>query len=105
MKTSILFMIVMLLAICSMTFAQTETGREPFSVSIPLKTAIKHQGLVQAMYQQLNEDFLHGPAIKVYHVKVEYRSCLYDIYGSYEEWTLFFVMDNKAQIPVNTGGE
>ena len=105
MKTSRIFMIASLLAICSLTYAQAETDRNHVTASISLKSAIKNPGLVHAMYEQLNQEFLHGTIQKVYHVKVRYRRITIDIYGSYDEWISFFLMDNNVQIPeISQGG-
>jgi len=104
MKTTRILTIAALLAICSLTYAQTETDRNHITVSIPLKSAIKNPGLVHAMYEQLNQEFLHGTIQRVYHVKVRYKRIIFDIYGSYNEWISFFLMDNNVQRPVISQG-
>ena len=104
MKTSRILMIITLLAICSLAYAQTETDGNHITVSIPLKSAINNPALVHTMYEQLNQEFLHGNIQRVYHVKVIYKRITFDIYGSYEEWISFFLMDNNDRIPVNSQG-
>ena len=104
MKTSSILMIAALIAICSLAHAQTETDGNHVTASIPLKSAINNPGLVHAMYEQLNQEFLNGTMQRVYHVKVIYKRITFDIYGSYDEWTLFFLMDNNVQISLNSQG-
>lgn len=104
MKTSKILMIVTLFAICSLAYAQTENEGNHITASIPLKSAINNPGLVHAMYEQLNQEFLHGTMQRVYHVKVIYKRITFDIYGSYEEWTSFFLMDNNVLTSVNSQG-
>jgi hypothetical protein len=94
MKTTKFLLIAALLLISALSFTQADQESGQFSVKISLKAAIHNPNLVWAMYDQLNQDFLIGTQkLPVYTATVKYRQSLYVIYGTYQEWVNFFVMD------------
>jgi hypothetical protein len=103
MKTINFFLIVALLAAGSLTYPQSATPDNPFSVTIPLKNAIHNPMLVKAMYEQLNQDFLNsGTEEHLYYATVRFKNNRYVIYGTYAEWISFFLMDPTNPKPENT---
>jgi hypothetical protein len=100
MKTTKFFLIAALLSFSILTFTQADHENNHFSIKISLKIALHDPGLVRAMYEQLNQDFLNGnQELQVYSVAVKYRGSRYVIYGSYQEWINFFLMDYDDQTP------
>ena len=90
MKTTKILMVIVLFSIATLGFSQSEYKKEPLSVKISLKNAVKNPGLVAAMYQQLDPGFLKVEA-RLYTVNVKYKKTTYSIYGSSSEWKFFFL--------------
>lgn len=66
----------------------------PAMKEIHISKAIKDPGLVQAMYEQLNDDFLFLDwTAKQHSAEVNYKNMTFIIKGTHEEWVLFFLMD------------
>ncbi len=93
MKATKFVLIIAMLAFVSMSYADEKPG-PTLTIKISLKKAIQNPGLVKTIYNQVSERTLlanehNGPYI----AKVNYRRVVYIIYGKYEEWRNFFVMD------------
>lgn len=58
-------------------------------ISLTLEKALHNQGLVVAMYQQLNPSFLNNNQL-TYTVSVNFEGTLYRISGTYSQWREFF---------------
>jgi hypothetical protein len=66
-------------------------------VSISFERAIKNPGLILAMYQQLNGEFLNNNQ-KTYTVSVVYDDSIYRITGTYDQWKMFFNLNFKLPV-------
>jgi hypothetical protein len=60
---------------------------------ISLAEAIKDPGLVWTMYNQLDDSFLKNEFNGIHVEGVTYNNSQYLIYGTHEQWVLFFLMD------------
>jgi len=93
MKITKIVLIVTLLAFVSMSYADDKSGPK-LTTKISLEKAIQNPGLVRAIYNQVSErSLLVNDHNGLYTAKVNYRRVVYVVYGNYEEWRNFFVMD------------
>ena len=68
------------------------------AVSLTMEKAAQIPGLVAAMYAQLDrDDFLNNPQ-QYYVARVFYKSAIYRISGTYDQWYRFFKI--KGDLPV-----
>ena len=95
MKTLKFVLIAAFLSFAVAGFSTDYQKKMSKTVKISLSKALESRGLVWAMYNQLDDDFLKlgSENNAPYVVKVKYRKCLYLIHGDYKEWVLFFLMD------------
>jgi hypothetical protein len=91
MKTIKLALVIAILGFASMVYADVEPGSVCFR--IPLKKAIQNQKLVRAMYEQLDMSFINVDQNGLYVARVLFNRNIYFIFGTYEEWLVFFTMD------------
>ncbi|MCD4681932.1 MAG: hypothetical protein K8R86_01505 [Bacteroidales bacterium] len=93
MKATKFVLIIAMLAFVSMSYADKKPG-PTLTVKISLTKAIQNPGLVRAIYNQVSERTLLAQEQNgLYTAKVNYHRVVYVIYGKYEEWRNFFVMD------------
>jgi len=93
MKNLKLVMIAALITFTSVGFAQTGEyiGKlKPETIKISLDEALAMPGLVEAMYEQLDESMLDGEPGEVVVLKVEYKDVVFLIIGKREAWLSFF---------------
>ena len=100
MKATKLILAIAFFAFSTMIFAQTkrpdqnEPAPTQICVKISLEKALASQGLMKAMYQQIDQrTFLQNEQNNLYIANVNYRRVNYYIYGKYEQWVSFFLMD------------
>ena len=100
MKASKFALVIAFVAFATMVFAQVERPNQnepaptPICVKISLEKALWNHGLVKAMYQQIDQrTFLQNEQNGLYIANVTYRRVHYAIFGKYEEWVNFFLMD------------
>lgn len=101
MKTSKFVLVITFVAFATMIFAQAERPKnnEPaptantILVKISLEKALMNRGLVKAMYQQLDPQFLQNEVPGLYTATVRYRKVTYAIFGTLKAWRHFFIMD------------
>jgi hypothetical protein len=92
MKTTKSIMIVLAIAFAAMAYAHSD--HSPLACKITLKQACENRGLVQAIYQQVDERTFLAPDHNGYYIaRVLYNRTIYLVYGKYEEWERFFLMD------------
>ena len=102
MKATKLFLIIAMLAFVSASYADIDV-KPKVDVRVALRKAIANPGLCQAIYQQVNESELFSVEKKgLYTAKVRYHRVVYTIYGKYEEWRDFFLMD-PVLLPMPVG--
>ncbi len=92
MKTLRFTLIALLVAFAAATFANTDgftTKPGKKIVNISLQEAVKLPGLVIAMYNQLNDEFLSNNQL-TYTKNVVCGGVIFRITGTYDQWTLFF---------------
>ena len=100
MKASKFALVIAFVAFATMIFAQVERPdqNEPaptqICVKISLEKASCSLALVRAMYQQIDQrTFLQNEQNSLYIANVTFRHVHYVIYGKYEQWVSFFLMD------------
>ncbi len=91
MKAIKLALVIAILGCASLSYADVDPG--PLSVKITLKKAMESRSLVRAMYQQIDKSFLQVDQNGYYVARVIFNRNIYVIYGKYEEWIRFFLMD------------
>ena len=70
--------------------------------TLSLEQARTNPDMVQAMYQQIDPDFLSLEQA-VYYAIVEFADKVYVIYGSLRDWKFFFMNQMKAKpIPISS---
>lgn len=96
MKTSKILMIACLAAFTMMSFSM-QAGVDPNTsytsktvVHLTLLEAVQHPELVDAMYDQLNDDFLLSGMDKIYTQTLYHANVIWVITGTYNQWRLFF---------------
>ena len=97
MKNIKLVLIAALITFTSVGFAQTGEyiGKlKPETIKISLDEALAMPGLVEAMYEQLDESMLENEKGGEVVFKVVYKDILFLIIGNYEEWLKFFYLEN-----------
>jgi len=95
MNASKLILAIAFFAFSTMVFAQTTRPdqNEPtpnLSVKISLKVAIQNDGLVNAMYLQLDPRSILHCDRPIIIAKVRYNHVVYSIFGKKAEWKKFF---------------
>ena len=97
MKTLSITISLVMVLLTSTVFATNHSANNPEkeqTIHIKINTAIQDPGLVQQMYIQIDDDFLYEEfSTKVYTRSVFYNGNPYLITGTYNEWSLFFLMD------------
>ena len=100
MKTSKTLMLVTVVAIGLMSFSFIEREEAPAQkktqVHVTLMQATQIPGLVVAMYEQLNDDFLVSQLDINYVQSVNYQGAVWFITGTYAQWTHFFRVEAKV---------
>jgi len=92
MKTTKLVLTIALISFAVLAFSRPEP--RTLSVKIKLSTALENRALVKTMYQQLDASLLHIDNVyAIITARVTHRHVVYYIYGKYEEWKNFFIMD------------
>ena len=71
-------------------------------VNITFDKAVQNIGLVMAMHQQLNPDFLSNFQL-MYVEEVTYHETLYRIRGTFQQWEMFFLPKWKIGSETNPG--
>ena len=97
MKTTKMILVAVMMAFATLSFAQAEqapSSNEPapvpqLSALTSLRTALQNPALALAMHAQLSPEFLQVERPS-YIVKVRFNHTIYNIYGTYEEWKVFF---------------
>ena len=92
MKTFKIAIIAAFLAFSLMSMANQEafmTKKSKIIIEVTIQQALGDPGLVAAMYQQLNPDFL-GSNQQSYTLSVDYLQYTFRISGTHAEWKLFF---------------
>ena len=89
MKTVKLVMIATLLTFTAVSIANAGSTGKMNDINISFEKAIQNPGLVVAMHQQLNGDFLSSDKT-VYNVNVVYQNIIFRITGSRAQWEIFF---------------
>jgi len=93
MKTSKILMIVTVFAIAMMSSSITShvnaTPTTKTVVQLNITEAIQNAGLVKAMYEQLNPNFLELN-MQVYTQVVYHNNVIWVISGTANQWELFF---------------
>ncbi len=92
-------MIAALLAIAAanMTMADGfKANPSKHVLNISLNQAVKNPGLVTAMYEQLDSQFLSNNQL-VYVKWVVYKNTVYRITGTWNQWNLFF--HHRIELP------
>ena len=74
------------------------------NVYLSLVEAIQNPGLVNAMHQQINPNFVGEPEIQYLTYRVTYKDHLYLITGAVEQWDLFFSYRWFRLRPAELGG-
>ena len=92
MKTTKMFLTVALMAFAIMAYSLPDTNKG-IAVKIKLRNALENRALVKAMYQQLDVSLLNKDVPRYITAKVNLGNTVYYIYGRYEEWKNFFIMD------------
>lgn len=92
MRTIKLILVLTVLSVSTLCFAQSEYRVKPFSVTLPLANAINNDELVKVMHAELKPDFLFDNENNtgIYTTHVNYEGTDYAIYGSQAEWLVFF---------------
>jgi hypothetical protein len=93
MKTKNLILIVALIAFATVSYSQSTAERTniPVTVKISLKQALLNPELVRILHEQIKPDFAPSAGTaKYYTVVVYYHGIRYAIFGTFEEWKLFF---------------
>ena len=104
MKTLRIAMISTFVALAMVSLANKDDFRtkpDKKVVTLTFAQAIQIPGLVAAMYQQLNDDFLlnNQPS---YTLKVVYNGYICRITGSFDQWTLFFRLKWRYSSEIKT---
>lgn len=98
MKTKNLFTLASIVLIAFLTFSYLPSSQANItaktSIYITLDEAVQNPGLVNAMYSQLNDDFLMRNQA-AYTQKVIYQGINVYITGSFHDWKAFF--KNRAR--------
>lgn len=94
MKTSKILALVLMVSFAAISMASNlpdkgSTKPPQVLVRISIDKAMYSPGLVQAMHEQLNFEFLKKDQA-VYTVTVVYLRTIYLIYGTYDQWVFFF---------------
>jgi hypothetical protein len=101
MKTLRLALIAVLVAFVAANVANADGFKiQPKAmkvIKITLEKAVSDPGLMNAMYVQLNPEFLKDD-LPFYTKRVIYNSNVYLISGSHAQWVLFFKKSSKTQI-------
>ena len=94
MKTKTLFLILISLSIAIAVYAINYQPDTETTEKISYTRANNNSGIIQEMYFQSNDGF-PGDKIKpvFYTTDAVYLKVHYSIFGIYEEWILFFLMD------------
>jgi hypothetical protein len=95
MKAIKLALVVAILGLATMSYADVDPG--PLSIKISLKKATQNRGLVSAMYEQIDRSFLEVDQNGYYVARVVFNRNIYWIYGKYKEWVEFFSMDLEGE--------
>jgi len=95
MKTSRLLIIATIVAISTMSFTSrtdlvTKSNNSKTVVHLTLLEAVHYADLVDAMYMQLDDDFLELATDKSYTQTVYHANVIWVITGTYAQWELFF---------------
>jgi len=104
MKTLKLALVATLVAFAMVTVASADGFKSKpkltKAVTLTIEKAMQDQGLVAAMYAQIDEnDILHFP-LPPFIFNVKYNGAIYRISGTRAQWIRFFRMHGKQ--PVNT---
>ncbi len=91
MKATKFVLTIALISFVVLAFSRPDQGT--LSVKIKLSTALENRALVKAMYQQLDVSLLHNDVPRYITARVSLGNVVYFIYGKYEEWKNFFIMD------------
>jgi len=106
MKNLKLVMIVTLLtfSVVSISNAGVLAGKQQLKAThITFEQALQNQGLVVAMYQQLDASMLQGNLVVRQTLNVTHENIVYRITGTLDQWVMFFgyqviIGGNKSKI-------
>ncbi len=91
MKTTKFFLIVALLPLLTAVFSQSPRTSPKHAERISIQSAMQNPGLCRAMDQQLTrEEVLGHNEAYLYYGHVKYNGIHWVIYGTYNEWVMFF---------------
>ena len=107
MKTVKLVIIATLVAFAMVTVASADgfKSKPKFTkmVNLTIDKAMQDQGLVAAMYAQLNEDDILHFALPPFIFEVNYNEAHYLISGTREQWIRFFRLLGGPPVNTNKG--
>ena len=100
MKATKFVLIIAFLAFATMSYSTEIAEIGSNTVKISLKKAMENRGIVKAIYQQVDpRTFLYKEQNFLYIARVSFRHVHYVIFGKYEEWVNFFLMDQTEEAP------
>ena len=99
MKATKFLLVFAILAFATMSYSAEKNTRQD-AIKISLKKAMTDRNLVQAIYQQveLRDLITPGELNTIYTARVKYKRVNFYIYGTYQEWVNFFLMDPVEEI-------
>lgn len=96
MKTLRFSLVVVLLSVMAMSYADNHPGRfeQATYTKISLEDACASRSFVHSIYQQVDQAILRGgdPGRLIY-AKVRHGRCIYLVFGKYAEWEDFFLRE------------
>ena len=96
MKNVKFVLVAAIVSLAMLSYAADIPDRPTRLVKISLEQAQTNPGLVKAMYDQLNDDFLKLDQ-RVYYAVVKYAGKTWLIYGTKKAWTKFFRMNFRTR--------
>ena len=96
MKKMKFALVAAIVSLAMLSYAADIPDRPGRIVKISLEQAQTNPGLVKAMYDQLNDDFLELDK-PVYYAIVKYCGKTFLIFGSKKAWTKFFLRNMRAK--------
>ena len=100
MKNVKFALVAAIVSLAMLSYAADIPDRPGRVVVVTLEQAQTNPGLVKAMYDQLDSDFLKLDQ-KVYYATVKYAGKTWLIYGTKKAWTKFFMRNVRAKAKAN----
>jgi hypothetical protein len=101
MKTVKFVLIITMLSLATLIYADSQPGSGLIKISIG--KAIQNPELTKAIYNQVDAtSFLSYEKEGYYVARVIFNQRVYAVYGTYDEWVNFFLMDLQSNKKIKT---